>query len=103
MQEYAPGGDLYAALAAAGGFLSETQVASCVMLPLLTALAHVRDQARPTCSGDPCRIWFEGCDHARGVRGHLTAGTSLRLLPDRYAKAFAPQSLLCLTKDAAFE
>lgn len=54
MQEYASGGDLYAALAAAGGFLPETQVASCVMLPLLTALVHVHNQARPACSGAIC-------------------------------------------------
>jgi len=38
-QEYAPGGDMYGVLAAAGGFLHEEQVAGGVLLPLLRALA----------------------------------------------------------------
>ena len=67
MQEYAPGGDLYAALAAAGGFLPEPQVASCVMLPLLTALVHVHNQARPAYSIAFCIkfVWCENCSCAR--------------------------------------
>ena len=46
MQEYAPGGDMYGALAAAGGFLHEVQVAGGVMRPLLSALTQLHSQAR---------------------------------------------------------
>ncbi|KAK9837312.1 hypothetical protein WJX81_005473 [Elliptochloris bilobata] len=47
VQEYAAGGDVYGALAAAGGFLHETQVADAVVLPLLRALSHLHSQAPP--------------------------------------------------------
>lgn len=46
VQEYAPGGDMYGALAAAGGFLHEVQVAGGVMRPLLSALTQLHSQAR---------------------------------------------------------
>lgn len=47
VQEYAPGGDMYGALAAAGGFLHEVQVAGGVMRPLLSALTQLHSQAHP--------------------------------------------------------
>ena len=46
VQEYALGGDMYGALAAAGGFLHEVQVAGGVMRPLLSALTQLHSQAR---------------------------------------------------------
>ena len=49
VQEYAPGGDMYSVLAAAGGFLHEEQAAGGVLLPLLRALAALHGQARPPC------------------------------------------------------
>ena len=44
VQEFALGGDLYAQLAQAGGYLAEDQVACEVMLPVLAALGYMHDQ-----------------------------------------------------------
>ena len=58
VQEYAPGGDVYGALAAAGGFLHEAQAAGGVVRPLLSALAQLHSQARiPT----PSRLHMLTC------------------------------------------
>jgi len=44
VQEFALGGDLYAQLAQAGGYLAEDQVAGEVMVPVLAALGHMHDK-----------------------------------------------------------
>ncbi len=44
MQEFALGGDLYAQLAQAGGYLAEDQVACEVMVPVLAALGYMHDK-----------------------------------------------------------
>ncbi|DBA67828.1 hypothetical protein WJX79_008032 [Trebouxia sp. C0005] len=44
VQEFALGGDLYAQLAQAGGYLAEDQVACEVMVPVLAALGHMHDK-----------------------------------------------------------
>ena len=41
VQEFALGGDLYAQLAQAGGYLAEDQVACEVMVPVLAALGYM--------------------------------------------------------------
>ena len=44
VQEFALGGDLYAQLAQAGGYLAEDQVACEVMVPVLAALGFMHDK-----------------------------------------------------------
>lgn len=44
VQEFALGGDLYAQLAQAGGYLAEDQVAGEVMVPVLDALGYMHDK-----------------------------------------------------------
>ena len=44
VQEFALGGDLYAQLAQAGGYLAEDQVACEVMVPVLDALGYMHDK-----------------------------------------------------------
>ncbi len=44
VQEFALGGDLYAQLAQAGGYLAEDQVAGEVVVPVLAALGHMHDK-----------------------------------------------------------
>lgn len=44
VQEYAVGGDLYAQLAQAGGYLGEDQVAGEVLVPVLAALGFMHDK-----------------------------------------------------------
>ena len=44
VQEFALGGDLYAQLAQAGGYLAEAQVACEVMVPVLAALGYMHDK-----------------------------------------------------------
>lgn len=46
VQEYALGGDLYAQLAQAGGYLGEDQVAGEVLVPVLAALRFMHDKVR---------------------------------------------------------
>ena len=46
-QEFALGGDLYAQLAQAGGYLAEDQVACEVMLPVLDALVYMHYKVIP--------------------------------------------------------
>lgn len=47
VQEFALGGDLYAQLAQAGGYLGEDQVACEVMVPVLSALAYMHRKVSP--------------------------------------------------------
>ena len=55
VQEFAIGGDLYAQLAQAGGYLAEEQVAGEVMVPVLAALGHMHDKVSHVSSGKfPC-------------------------------------------------
>ncbi len=78
-QEYAPGGDMYGVLAAAGGFLHEEQVAGGVLLPLLRALAALHGQARLPCSAGcrspsacPLQWACADCQPLRGAVGQET-------------------------------
>ena len=47
VQEFALGGDLYAQLAQAGGYLAEDQVACEVMVPVLSALNYMHGKVSP--------------------------------------------------------
>lgn len=49
VQEFALGGDLYAQLAQAGGYLGEDQVACEVMVPVLAALAYMHRKVSVSC------------------------------------------------------
>lgn len=47
VQEFALGGDLYAQLAQAGGYLAEDQVACEVMVPVLSAMNYMHGKVSP--------------------------------------------------------
>ena len=51
VQEFALGGDLYAQLAQAGGYLQEDQVACEVMVPILAALGYMHNRVRQADQG----------------------------------------------------
>ena len=54
VQEYALGGDLYAQLAQAGGYLADDQVACEVLLPVLAALGHMHDKVTVLPNASQC-------------------------------------------------
>jgi len=86
VQEFALGGDLYAQLAQAGGYLAEDQVAGEVMVPVLAALGHMHDKVshvlkRITTNRFPAHDVLDTCNTSLIRISHVSSISSACISP----------------------